>query len=175
MQPERHPRQSDLRCQATEHRERIPRPHTGALRRPSPPPPRCAAGLRPPGPTRPGTPRHPALPRAPARRGRLPHDRIAPGAPWCAAHPGVRKGIENPAHAGPPGRAHGPEQIPQAHPARPRSKSALVPADPGSLGRQASSHGRRHLQAREEVRLLRHYSHGTHRPRAMGHRGHQRP
>ena len=51
---------------------------------------------------------------------------------------------------------------------RPRPERTPVPAHPGPLGRPAA-HGRRHLQARPEVRLGRGRPYGAHRPRPPGH------
>ena len=75
---------------------------------------------------------------------------------------------------GPPGRALGTRRLPRASRAPQRPERTPVPADPGPLGRPAA-HGRRHLQARPEVRLGGRHPHGAHRPRPPGHRRHQRP
>ena len=75
---------------------------------------------------------------------------------------------------GPPGRALGTRRLPRARRPPQRPARTPVPADPGPLGRPAA-HGRRHLQARAEVRLPRRHPHGAHRPRAPGHRRHERP
>ena len=75
----------------------------------------------------------------------------------------------------PPGRALGPRTSTSSslrH--QPRPAGTAVPADPGPLGRPADL-GRRHLQARAQVRLGRRHPHGAHRPRAPGHGRHQCP
>ena len=131
-------RESGIGRQAAEHRERVRRPHTGALQRPGTTAPRCAGGRQPPGASRPGPPRRSPLPRAPARRGSsASRSARSTSTGACRTSGSPAKGSKTrpvPVH---PAALSARRRLPRARRPPPRPERTPLPADPvgGGIGK----------------------------------------